>query len=98
VRLADQYASFDRSITPFNCIRYTARQWRFLNNPIVPQSRLRPADYRRIFDQTGWAIVAERNTSGSMDELKKIKLAPEFAEYSKEELLVMFSWLVARPV
>ena len=26
VGLADQYASFDRSITPFNCMRYTARQ------------------------------------------------------------------------
>jgi hypothetical protein len=65
---------------------------------LVPQSRLRPADYRRIFDQTGWAIVAERNTSGTMDELKKIKLAPEFAEYSVEDLLVLFAWLAARPL
>jgi hypothetical protein len=98
VGLADQYASFDKSITPFNFLKYCDRQWRVLNNPIIPQSRLRLADYRELFRQSGWGIVVESNTSGLMDDLSKIRLAPEFAKYSTEDLLVLFSWLVARPL
>ena len=98
VGLADQYASFDKSITPFNFLKYSDRQWRVLNNPITPQSRLRMADYRELFRQSGWGIVEERNTSGLMDDLGKIRLAPEFAKYSTQDLLVLFSWLVARPL
>ena len=98
VGLADQYASFDKSITPFNFLKYTDRQWRVFNNPIIPQNRLRLADYREIFRQSRWGIVEERNTSGSMDDLGKIRLAPAFSRYSTEDLLVLFSWLVARPL
>jgi hypothetical protein len=98
VGLSDQYASFDKSITPFNFLKYSDRQWRVLNNPIIPQSRLRLADYRESFKQSGWDIVEERNTSGALDDLNKVRLAPEFAKYSTRDLLVLFSWLVARPL
>ena len=96
VGLADQYASFDKSITPFNFLKYSDRQWRVFNNPVIPQSRLRLADYRDIFRFSGWKIVEEHNTFGLMDDLNKIRLAPEFAKYSTEDLLVLVSWLIAR--
>ena len=98
VGIADQYAGFDKSITPYNFLKYSDRWWRLLNNPVIPQNRLRVADYRELIKQTGWEIVEERNTSGSMDDLGKIRLAPEFAKYSTEDLLVLLSWLVARPL
>ena len=34
---------------------------------------------------------------GSIDDLKKVKLAPKFQNYSVEDLLVTFTWLVAKP-
>jgi hypothetical protein len=98
VGLGDQFAGFDKSITPYNFLKYSDRQWRFLNNPIIPQNRLPIADYRRIFQQTGWEIIKERNTTGSPDDLNQIRLAPEFTKYPREELLILFSWLVARPI
>lgn len=97
VGLADQYASFDKSITPYNFLKYSDRGWSLLNNPIIPHSRLRIADYRELFELTGWDIVEERNISGSLDDFKKIRLAEKFRKYSTEDLLVLFSWLVARP-
>jgi hypothetical protein len=97
VGLSDQYADFDKSITPYNFMKYSDRRWRLLNNPIIPQSRLRIADYRELFKQTGWDIVEERSIFGSLDDLKKIQLAAKFQKYSIKDLLVRFSWLVARP-
>lgn len=97
VGLADQYASFDKSITPYNFLKYSDRWWRLLDNSVIPQNRLRIADYRELFELTGWDIVEERNISGSLDDLKKITLAPKFQKYSIEDLLVLYSWLVAKP-
>lgn len=98
IGLADQYANFDKSITPLNFLRYNERWWRLFNNPVNPQSRLRIADYRELFNASGWEIVKESNTVGFPDDLDKIRLAPEFTQYKKEDLLILFSWLVARPI
>ena len=98
IGLADQYASFDKSITPLNFLKYNERWWRLFNNPVIPQSRLRIADYRELFNASGWEIAEERNTVGSPDDLDKIRLAPEFTRHKKEDLLILFSWLVARPI
>ncbi|MBI5589812.1 MAG: class I SAM-dependent methyltransferase [Deltaproteobacteria bacterium] len=98
VGIADQYADFDKSITYYNYMKYTDGWWNLLNNPVIPQNRLRVTDYRNLIEQTGWEIVEERNTSGSLDDLNKVLLAPEFKKYSTKDLLVLFSWLVARPI
>lgn len=98
IGLGDQYASYDKSITPFNFMKYSRRQWRLLDNPIIPQNRLRLPEYRDLIEHSRWRIVDERNTSGSSGDLDRIRLASDFGKYSTEELLVLYSWLVARPV
>ena len=98
IGLADQYASFDNSITPFNFLNYSEKKWKWYNNPIIPQSRLRISDYRGIFKECGWDIVEERNSLGSIDDLRSIQIAPEFRKYKEEDLLVIYSWIVTRPI
>lgn len=97
VGLADQYANFDKSITPYNFLQYSDQQWRLFNNPVIPQSRLRLADYREVLRRTGWTILKEQNSSGALEDLNKIRLASEFTKYSTEDLLVLYTWLVAKP-
>ena len=97
VGIGDQYSNFDRSISMFNYLKYTAKQWRFLDNPIIPQTRYRACDYRRAIEQAGFKVVVQRNINGAKEDLAKIKLAPEFRHYSEEDLLACFTWLVARP-
>jgi len=98
IGLSDQYASFDKTITPYNFLKYSDHSWRLFNNPVIPQSRMRLTDYRDLFERTGWHIVEERNTPGSINDLKKVRLAPEFQKYSTEDIISLFSWLVARPI
>lgn len=95
IGLEDQYSTVDRSITPFNNLRFTARQWRWLNNPITSQTRLRIQDYRTIFTQCGFVIGQEDNVLGEPKDLRSVPLAPEFRHHSFEDLLVRLSWLVA---
>lgn len=97
IGLADQFASFDRSITPFNFLRYRENQWRWLNNRMIPLSRLRIPEYRRLVREAGFSIVEEENALGRVEDLRQIPLAPEFQEISEADLLVLFSWLAAKP-
>jgi hypothetical protein len=95
INLRDHYSYFDFTITPFNNLKFTERQWRCLNSPIAWQSRLRISDYRALFAETGHQIIREENTRGDPEELRKVRLAPEFQHYSFEDLLVVFSWIRA---
>jgi len=98
IGMADQFASFDSSITPFNNMQYSARAWRWLNNSLIPQNRLRVSDYRRAYGDAGFEIVAEENLNGAESDLASVRLAAEFEHYDQQDLLVLFSWLVGRPV
>ena len=97
IGIGDQYANFDPSISMFNFMKFSNRQWRFLDNAVIPQTRLRPSDYRSIFEGAGFKVIKQQNVNGSKDDLAKIVLAPEFRHYSEEDLLVIYSWLVSKP-
>ncbi len=96
--IADQYFHVDESLTPFNYLQYSSRQWRFLNNPLSPQTRLRVSDYRKVLREAGFEIVKEKNIPGSKEQLQSIRLADEFKHYTEEDLLIIWSTLVSRPV
>ena len=93
----DQFSYFDRSITPFNYLRYTSKQWSYFNPPLIWQNRLRICDYRQLFVEAGFQIWKEKSEKGSPADLGSIQLAPEFSRYSQEDLLVLTAWLAASP-
>lgn len=95
IRLSDQYHHFDHNLSQFNFLRYTARQWRWFDSPIIPQSRLRISDCREIFQQTGWRVFCEENTNGTLEDLRRVTLAPEFHAYREEDLMVVGTWMAA---
>jgi hypothetical protein len=95
LNLVDQFSYFDNSITPFNFLKFSNRAWSYLNSPIIWQNRLRITDFRALFVEAGYRMVKEENTTGRAEDLAKVKLAPEFAGYRREDLLVILSWVVA---
>lgn len=96
LHMIDQFSFFDRSITPFNSLRYTTRQWRWLDSPLTPQNRLRITDYRELFGEYGFKWVQEENRLGLESDLAKVPLAPEFTRYNRQDLLIIESLATAR--
>lgn len=97
LNLVDQYSYFDSSITAFNFLQFSSKRWKYLNSPLTWQNRMRISDFRKLFIEAGFQITKEANTSGSPEDLRKIRLAPEFQNHKQEDLLVTLSWLVAKP-
>lgn len=96
VGLADQFASFDRSITPFNFLRYSPRIWRWLDNPIIPQNRLRHSDYRIVMEEAGCEVLHEDTIPGKLEDLRSIQIDHGFDSYDVNDLLILESWIVAK--
>jgi hypothetical protein len=97
LNLVDQYSYFDHSITAFNFLKYSSGQWKYLNSPLTWQNRLRISDFRALFTEGGYVVTKETNTSAPLEELQRVRLAPEFQHYTQNDLRVILSWMVAKP-
>jgi SAM-dependent methyltransferase len=98
IDLADHYVGFDGNIGVLNFLQYSERRWRWYNNDLQYQNRLRVNEYRAIHERNGWQVVREESTSADVSELRKLRLAPEFRGRREEDLVVYQSWMVSKPV
>jgi hypothetical protein len=97
LNLVDQFHWFDPAIGPYHFLQYTERQWRWRESPLSSNNRLRISDYREQFARSGFVVKAEESQSGSINDLRRVRLASEFQGYSTEDLLVLYSLLTAVP-
>ena len=97
IGLEDQYCGFDSSITPFNFLRYSDKEWARYNNPMIPLTRLRLTDHRALVEESGFALLHEESILGDPEDLKSVPLADRFKGHPTEDLLARFSWLIATP-
>jgi len=88
VNCGDHYAYFDRNITPINYLTYSNQSWRFWNNRLLYQNRLRPSDFLELAQSAGFEIVLCKYQPRAtlLAILPQMKIAPEFSQYPPEQL------------
>ena len=98
VNCGDHYAYFDRKITPINYLRYSEHRWRFWNNSLQYQNRLRPQDFIDLAEEVGLEIVLRKNKPRNdlLGVLPEMTVAREFQHYPPEELCCTSIDFVAR--
>jgi hypothetical protein len=95
VDMSDHYSQFDKSLSPYNFLKYSDRVWRLFNNDLQYQNRLRLTDYIDLHDKTKWKIIETKIQSGNIGDLDRLKLSERFLKYSKDDLIVLNSWLIS---
>lgn len=100
IDMADHYSYFDSSISAYNFLRFSERQWRLICSSLAYTNRLRRPDYLRLARDAGFEIAQEdmdNPTDGDMEVLRHLPLSQEFREgYSLEDLGVKRLRLVLR--
>ena len=101
VDLHDHFSYFDKTLSPYNFLRFSDRTWRLLTSPLNYQNRLRYPDYIELLQRAGFEIVAERvgrPPAEDIETLRRLPLAEPFRDrYSFEELNATSLRVVARP-
>ena len=84
----DHYAFFDRSISFVNFLRFSEAEWRLWNNPIQYQNRLRAPQFLDMAAEAGLKVIYKRThvRPGSREALAQFTVAPEFRQFSPEDL------------
>ena len=95
IDMSDHFAHFDKTITDYNFLRYTAIEWQRIDNDIQPQNRLRFVDFERMYTELNIPFVAMGVRPGNVEALKTVPLSAEFESYSLEELAVTHGYLVS---
>ncbi|MCA1656649.1 MAG: class I SAM-dependent methyltransferase, partial [Actinobacteria bacterium] len=80
IDLSDHFSHFDRSVSPYNFLRYSDRAWRLVNSSLLHQNRLRRPDYSTAFARAGLTIVAEKawTPKDGAEQLSQLDVAPRF--------------------
>jgi len=88
---SDHFAHADPSISDFNMLRFSDREWSLYNPDIHYQNRLRTQDYLKMFSEAGFVCDTIDEWTGIPREFDKIDVNPRFDDYSKEELMIIGS-------
>ena len=96
----DHYAFFDPSISFVNFLRFTEAEWRPWNNSLQYQNRLRPPQFLALAAEAGLKVIYTRThvRAGSREALAQFAVAPEFREFSPEDLATTTLDFISRKV
>lgn len=95
IDMSDHFAHMDRTITPYNFLKFSSRKWKLINNRIQFMNRLRLSDYRQLFREAGYEIVRGQLRADRPGDLDSVKVHQELAHHDREELKVTHVHLVA---
>ncbi|MBL0308619.1 MAG: class I SAM-dependent methyltransferase [Bacteroidetes bacterium] len=88
IDMSDHFAHFDKSINIYNFLRFSDREWIWIDNSIQPQSRLRITDYRKMYEDLQIPVSEETFREGNLLELKTIPLDKKYAEMRLDDVAI----------
>lgn len=86
IDMGDHFAHLDRTITHYNFLKFSDRQWGLIDNSIQPQSRSRISDYREMYNNLGFEIIDEEIYIENASDLNKVKLDKKYSHLDERSL------------
>ncbi len=96
VDMSDHFAHFDSSINIYNYLRFSDKQWQWIDNDIQPQNRWRINDYKALFHQIGLKITYLDFRKGNVEQLQSIKLNGKYEDYPIQDLAISHCHIVSQ--
>ncbi len=96
IDMSDHFAHLDRSITIYNYLQFSPKQWGRIDNSIQPQNRMRITHYRKLYADLGIPINEEISRPGSIEDLRTVKIDNAFNGIPEKELAVSHALLVSK--
>ena len=98
INCGDHYAYFDQSITQLHYLQYSDAQWSRWNNAFLFQNRLRANEFLGFAEATGFEVIftTAKPSEQKLAQLREVKVHPQFARFSPEQLCITSNDFVAR--
>lgn len=96
VDMCDHYLYIDDSLTPYHFLRFSERQWRWIDNDLQPMNRLRVQQYEQLYGDLGIPLTRVRRGDGSPEDLVGLPIAAPFADMDPADVACKSVWLDTR--
>lgn len=96
IDFTDQFARFDKNITPYNYLKFSDKEWKKITNRLQILNRERYPFYKKLQENNGIKIEEEIQRKGNINQLKTIKLNEKYKDLSLEEIAVSHCHFVGR--
>jgi len=96
IDLCDHYAYVDDSVGVYHFLRYSDRQWRWIDNDVQPMNRLRASEYRDLYERAGVPITEEHLVGDDPSALVGEPLDARFAAMDPADVATKVSTLITR--
>jgi hypothetical protein len=94
----DHFKGFDPSISSFNFLTYSDKDWQPFQSRFQYVNRLRHTEYVNLFKRAGFEIVLAFPDRRPVEPAILARLAPRFQGFSEEDLFTLGALIVARPI
>lgn len=88
IDMSDHFAHFDKTINIYNFLQFSDKQWKWIDNSIQPQSRIRIYDYKKIYEDLNIPTFELTFREGNINELKSVTLDSTFSNKSLQEIAI----------
>lgn len=90
VNCGDHYAYADRRISQLNYLQFSDDEWQIWNNAFLYQNRLRAIDFVDMARAAGFSIEVDTSRPHPLrlQQLEAVKVHPQFARYSRDQLAI----------
>lgn len=96
IDLSDHFAHFDKAIGIYNFLKFSESMWKWIDNSIQPQSRLRWNDYLKLYEELEIPIVDQEIRKGNPMELKQLTLSPIYHDCPLEHLAISHGYIYSK--
>jgi SAM-dependent methyltransferase len=94
----DHFKGFDPSISAFNFLTYSDKDWEPYQSRFQYVNRLRHSEYLDLFERAGFEIIVEHPDRRPVEPAILARLAPQFRKFTEEDLFTIGALIVARPI
>jgi hypothetical protein len=88
IDMSDHFAHFDKSISIYNFLKFSDRQWKLIDNSIQPQNRWRIYDYKELYQKLRIPIQHVECRPGDIQEVQSANIHPKFKIHSIGEVAI----------
>ena len=78
VDMTDHFAHSDKTITHYNFLQFSDKQWKRIDNSIQPMNRMRVYEYVALYERLQIPTSEIINTAGNLEELKTVELNSKY--------------------
>jgi hypothetical protein len=95
IDMSDHFAHADKSISIYHFLKFSDTQWKYIDNNVQPQNRLRLKEYESIFNRLKIPFHVNECRKGEPEILKTLKLDSRFSKFPIEETAISHAYVTS---